>query len=235
MTTTPKTPASSLFRWLRRAALLAIWLITLLVLAVVIENWRGRRVWNAYVADAEARGERLDPQSVIPPSVPDAENFAKAPIFLPRFDYVLDDTTHEPHWRNPAAKEALDNLDPTPKGKPIGQDSWRYGHFVDLAAWQRLYRERPEFPKNPQSGTAGEDVLEALSKFDQQYAGLRAACARPETQFPNHYAENVWMILPILGEFKSFARIASPARFSGTLSSPTGAGFRRHAGRFQDD
>ena len=173
----------------RRVTRLIHWLYILFVLGLFIQNWRDRRAWTAYVADAAARGDRLDPQSVIPAPVPDAENFASAPLFRPLYDYVLDGA-HEAQWRNPAAKEALDHLSISAKNGPLSQGSWRQGRFVDLGAWQQFYRERPDFPKSAQPGSAGDDVLQALGKFDRQYADLRAACTRPQTRFPNHYEEN---------------------------------------------
>src|SRR5690606_12598463 len=79
--------------WLRRLGWAALWIVTLYALFVVVENWRGRRAWNAYVAEMKAIGEPLDVAAVIPPPIPDEENFAMAPLFKPLFDYERDPKT----------------------------------------------------------------------------------------------------------------------------------------------
>jgi hypothetical protein len=52
------------------------------------ENVRGERAWNAYKRQQEARGERLDPAALVPPPVPDDQNFASTPYLAPLFDYL---------------------------------------------------------------------------------------------------------------------------------------------------
>jgi hypothetical protein len=52
------------------------------------EDWRGERAWNQYERQQEARGERLDAAALIPPPVPDDQNFASTPFLAPLFDYV---------------------------------------------------------------------------------------------------------------------------------------------------
>src|SRR5215217_1571263 len=75
-------------RWLRRLKRLgwmAVWLATAIALFYAVENWRGRRAWNAYVAKVNARGDSVEVAAVIPPPIPDAENFALSPMFLETF------------------------------------------------------------------------------------------------------------------------------------------------------
>jgi hypothetical protein len=201
------------FRWLKRLGWLALWIFTLLVLAVTVENWRGRRAWKAYVAEAEAKGDRLDPEAVLPPPVPDAENLAMAPLFQPLFDYSSSRNPMEPpKWREPAAKEALDrrlNLTGAGTVRPIYGGTWRSGHFVDLAALQAYYRGRSDFPKSPQSQKAGEDVLMALTKFDKEIGELREAGARPQARFPLRYEDGVGMVMPHAVILRNFSQIAN--------------------------
>ena len=79
MNETPKIKSG--WRWLRRV------LITLAVLATLVaafyteEDWRGKRAWENYQHEWEAKGEKFDWQSFVPPSVPDDQNFFTAPIF----------------------------------------------------------------------------------------------------------------------------------------------------------
>ncbi len=211
----PFTIPKSFLPWLRRIGWMAVWLVTLFVLGTVIENWRGNRAWQAYQDEAKARGDRLDLETVIPPPVPDAENFASAPLFKPLYDFTREGSPiGEVHWRDPEAKAALDQIDPLGPTKQqtnsqTKPQTWRHGHAMDLAAWQSFYRDRSDFPKNPQPQSAGEDILLALSKFDPFYSQLREACQRPQSRFPVRYEDNVSTRLPHLGVLRQLAKIAS--------------------------
>jgi hypothetical protein len=70
----------------------------LIVLAVLIgliaifyaeENWRGKRAWEDFKREWEAKGEKFDWQSVVPPAVPDEQNFALTPIVYSCYGEVL--------------------------------------------------------------------------------------------------------------------------------------------------
>jgi len=57
-------------------------LIVLAGLAILVsffyaeEDWRGWHAWQKFKREWEAKGEKFDFASVIPPSVPDDQNFA---------------------------------------------------------------------------------------------------------------------------------------------------------------
>jgi len=72
----------SWFRWCLR------WLLrgtlgfgVLIVLFYLEEDWRGANAWSKAEAELKAQGISLDPQTYIPPPVPDAENFGAMPFF----------------------------------------------------------------------------------------------------------------------------------------------------------
>ena len=44
------------------------------------ESWRGPRVWENYKHELEAKGESFDWDAMIPPRVPDSQNFFSAPM-----------------------------------------------------------------------------------------------------------------------------------------------------------
>src|SRR5713101_5527566 len=69
-------------RWLfsRRTLIVVAWTATIIALFYGEENWRGRRAWNKYRHELEARGEQLDLQAFIPKPVPDEQNFAATPF-----------------------------------------------------------------------------------------------------------------------------------------------------------
>ncbi|HEX4350305.1 MAG TPA: hypothetical protein VH251_07950, partial [Verrucomicrobiae bacterium] len=74
------------WRLLRRGLIGLAVLVTLVAVLVTEENWRGKRDWEVYKREAEARGDRLDVASVIPPAVPDDQNFFCAPIVASAFE-----------------------------------------------------------------------------------------------------------------------------------------------------
>src|SRR2546421_5524573 len=81
-----RSPLLRFVRWLfsrrglRRILIVLAWTVTIFALFHGEENWRGRRAWNKYRQELEARGEELDLKSFIPKPVPDEQNFAATPF-----------------------------------------------------------------------------------------------------------------------------------------------------------
>jgi len=78
-----------LFGWrmLRRFLVTLAALVTLVALFYAEEGWRGKRAWENYRRQAEARGVEMDWHTFTPPPVPDAQNFAMTPFLAPLFDF----------------------------------------------------------------------------------------------------------------------------------------------------
>jgi hypothetical protein len=88
MSDTSSAKKSSPFRRVVKFAFFGvIALILLVLLAVIVENWRGRRAWTHYRAEWEAKGERFDIAAFIPKPVPPEQNFAATPLLAPLLDY----------------------------------------------------------------------------------------------------------------------------------------------------
>jgi len=83
---TPQPKPSKLKRFFRRALFALAALITLAALFIAEEDWRGARAWRSYKQQMEAKGEHFDAARLIPPKVPDDQNFAMTPYFAPFFD-----------------------------------------------------------------------------------------------------------------------------------------------------
>ncbi len=80
--TVPVKGRQSWFRWcLRWLVRSIVGLALLIVLFYLEEDWRGARAWSQAQAEIKAQGISLDPQTYIPPPIPDAENFGVAPFF----------------------------------------------------------------------------------------------------------------------------------------------------------
>lgn len=202
-----------LFSWrmIRRALIGFAGLLTLVAIFYTVENVRGHFAWKQFKAESEAKGERLDMAAVVPPPVPDAENFAMTPLLAPLLDYtkvpVKNSPFGETHWRDTNANQWLNSLDVTGArnnnkqyNKIVpGNAGWRDGKMFNLAEMQALYRSLTNlFPIAPQPQSPAEDVLLALSKFDKEMDELRTASLRPHSRFPIHYEENFNALLPHL-------------------------------------
>jgi len=86
-------------KWLKRLFILAfLAIVALLALAVTVENHRGKRAWERYRRELEARGEKMDWQAFVPPPVPDDQNIFKVPKmsewFVGKGDNELSERLH---------------------------------------------------------------------------------------------------------------------------------------------
>ena len=81
--TRPATPSfiARLFspRNLRRGFLLLGVVVTIIGLFYTEENWRARRAWERFKSESRAQGLNPDWSALIPPPIPDEQNFFMAP------------------------------------------------------------------------------------------------------------------------------------------------------------
>ncbi|HEV7404247.1 MAG TPA: hypothetical protein VGO11_15000 [Chthoniobacteraceae bacterium] len=203
----PHTPApvSRPRKWLKRLGWAFVWIVTLAVLAIAVENHLGARAWQAAVAEVRAAGEPTEPAQMIPPPATDAENFAAIPLFKPLFDYDpvppgKSNVLTSPHWRDPEGKARVEALK-LPSAREPG--NFRRGQFVDLTVWQRALE------KTDEPGTPAAAVLGALRKFDPELDALREAAKRPRSRFSVRYEDHVAAALPHISVILNFTRIAT--------------------------
>lgn len=222
--TPPLLPAARRHRIaLRRFGWIAAGVIALPALLYLHENRQGRGAWRAYVAEAEAAGERLELEALIPPPIPDETNFAMAPLLLALF---ADKATGE--YRNsppgdPKQRELIESLK-LPEGEDAPQPAghWRKGERPPLHAWREHLAARSEAPLPASTGAPAADVLRALERFDPVMRQLREAAARPKARFPLRYQDGVHMHLP-LSPLQDLAKIAQ-LRASARLAAGDGEG-----------
>jgi len=81
-----------LFSWrtLRRGLVALACVATLVALFYAVEDWRGKRAWEKFKRECEAKGFSFDRASVIPPPVPADQNFALTPIVASSYAQHLD-------------------------------------------------------------------------------------------------------------------------------------------------
>jgi len=151
-------------KW-RTALFALIYLAVIIIAFIAEEDFRGAYAWRQYKHQMEAQGERFDVARLMPPKVPDNQNFGALSIFtepdkihihLPRVSFT------------------------TPR------DGWRGGRAADLMDWVSEFQQAnpasaPHKVLNP--ARAASVVLENLKIYDPIFAELRSASNRPYGQF----------------------------------------------------
>ncbi|MBI5819393.1 MAG: hypothetical protein HZA88_10445 [Verrucomicrobia bacterium] len=211
----PSPATAKAAKWPVRLLIALACLVVLFALFHVEENWRGERDWLAYKQQMEARGEKLDLASYIPPRVPDDQNFAMTPFLAPLFNF-------DPATGQPRKTEALKRTQSFADSLPIGGPSGRaIGRCTDLVAWKEAM-QKPVDKDNPitvrqkarttqERAAAAPAVLAALKQYEPVIEELRAASQRPHCRFNLPYeAENPMMIqTPSSGTFMTVCRVVA--------------------------
>lgn len=208
------------WRNLRRLLFGVVCLITLIALFYAEENWRGKWAWKNYQRAAEARGEKLDFAAIVPPPVPDDQNFAMQPIWVEQISGTMGmEKAKLWYGENRIAALGHTNLVPVlnlPIELPdwdlespnLDPGDWRLAKKTDLRVWQHYYRQLAEktnfFPVATAPQTPTQDVLLALSRYDGTIEELRRASQLPYARFPITYTnENkAEILLPHLASLK---------------------------------
>ena len=204
---------SRLVRWLKRIAFTLAVLITLVAVVVIFENWRGNRAWRNYLAEQEAKDEVLDWRKLVPPPVPDDQNFAKTPLLAKLTDYTYDPRTGKVVFADPAGYARLNGIFAWQNLNVIkGKGAWRKATQTDWPALQASLRAltNSELPaaKALLARPAGKPVNDVLFLIAQNKAELDeiAAVGRlPHANFGVHYEEGIMALLPQLSVIKNFA------------------------------
>jgi hypothetical protein len=185
-------------------------LITLDALFYAEENWRGWHAWQKFKQEWEAKGERFDFASVVPPPVPDEQNFAMTPIVASCYSGMLDRNGHELKSRNTNVVDRVKMSAAHNDNWPTNSTgNWQKSTMSDLSVWQNYYRalavKTNEFPVPPQPQSPAADVLLALSRFDSTIAVLRQASKLPASRFPLEYdkGDPSSILVPHLASLKS--------------------------------
>lgn len=232
--------AAPFFRWLFSWRILKRCLLALGLLAVLValfygeENWRGRRDWNECQRELEVKGEKLNLADFAPPSVPDEENFAMAPIMVTSYIGRMHRAPNDSWSPNmDVSNRLLMTLERTNYSfsTNVSIGLWPKAMLTDLKPWQEYYRAiavtnvwncdngptnmeiiplvANEFPIAAQPQSPSADVLLALSRYQQTLDELQHASERPHSRFPiNYTATNPMEIfLPHLQSLKEPEKI----------------------------
>jgi hypothetical protein len=176
-----------LFSWrtARRALIGLACLVTLVALFYAEENWRGRRAWERYRRTLEAQGESLTLAALVPPPVPDEQNFAMTPLLKPLFP-TGSDYAEKLGKRLDLPEAARDKIQPE-----FGD--WAMSRPIALKEWREYL------------GTT--NLLQFLKRFGPELDEITAASRRPYSRFPLRYEDGFMMLLPHISPLRQAARL----------------------------
>ena len=190
--------------------------IVLIALFYAEEDWRGWHAWQTFKHEWETKGKRFDLASVIPPPVPDDQNFALTPIVFTSYGSMLTrDGKGIPYERRD--KHFVDRLKMSVVQNYAwptnGTGIWQKSTLSDLNVWQNYYRALTattnEFPVLTQPQSPAAAVLLALSKYASAIEELRQASRLPYSRFPLNYnsEDPAVILLPHLADLKGCSQV----------------------------
>ena len=177
-----------------------------------IENYRGRRAWEACRRELLAAGEKLDLADFVPAPVPDEQNFAMTPLLAsvsaPRADAAPTNTGARGYDTNAVERvRALGRLVGTPLTKEDGRE---FRHILDLprraVAMDRRVGRTNATP--PDWAAAARQILAGLAPAEAALSELRAAAPRPYARFDIRYGDGANTRLAHLSILKDIANVA---------------------------
>jgi tetratricopeptide (TPR) repeat protein len=147
-----------------------------------------------------------------PPPVPDEQNFALTPLLKPALDFVR--TTNGIQWRDTNAYARLQSIRAdTGEGQTnrLALGNFELGTPANLEAVRNFYRGNTNYPQPTMPGTAAEDILVALGKFNGELKELREAAVRPSSRFPIEYDYEpaAAILLPHLAQVQEIAEVVN--------------------------
>ena len=178
---------------------------TLIALFYAEENWRGKRAWEKFRHEWEAKGEHFDFASVVPPPVPDAQNFALTPVVASCYERILDKNGKRVNDTNVVNRLEFD-LGDDYGYRTNGRGNWTSGTMADLNSRLELFAAKTNLFSVPSPiQSPAHDVLQVLGKFAATVEELRQASQLPESRFPLNYDTEcpAAILLPQLAAMKS--------------------------------
>jgi hypothetical protein len=196
----------------RRGLFVFIGLITLFALFHAEENFRGKRAWERYRTEAEARGVKFDFAAFVPPTVPDEQNAAINSVVAAWFPKP---TAFDPNW--PTLIGDAESRIASRRNSP---DRRVIERFCDLVAMKEAMAEVEsgkkksghsvaEQGRTPQErADAAVAVLEHLKVYQPALDELRAASKRPHVRYPINYKldDPFSILLPHLARIKGIVQ-----------------------------
>ena len=194
------------------------------------ENWRGARAWrNCRRQQQIDAGKSVDPLALVPPRVPDDENFATTPFLAPLYDYQPGTQTRRDPEGAERAQTFGDGVPDFPKlrGSEFEMDLVALANELrhpkpasqqDPAKFKKNPYMAPPFYGTPVQGgdvtdrkAAAQVVLNGFNMYSPVIEELRTASHRPYARFNVAYdnPDKIAILLPHLAVLRKICRIAT--------------------------
>jgi hypothetical protein len=185
-------------------------LATLVALFYAEENWRGKRAWEKFKREWEAKGERFEFKDFIPAPVPDGENFAMADVVASSYEYILTrDGKKVPYEkRNTNAINRLDfGLANNDLERATEKVVWTIGATTDLKSKLAAFETKTNL-YDPSLADA-QNLLRAMEEYTPTIEEVRLAGQRPKNRFPLNYDTDcpAAILLPHLAALKRVGQV----------------------------
>lgn len=180
-----------IFDWIQDHLFLSflLALVTLAIGCFFAIDAEGERQWEAYCQEARARGVAISLEEIIPPPVPDEENFAALSLFRSAFEQPS-----KPVVLLPKLSEPLPGFGDALKREPVPWKMWQ--NHLQAIGWLKEASQDPV-----------RDILRALDEHASLMKEWNDGLARPKTRFSLDYPAGMAMKLPHIGIFKDAARL----------------------------
>ncbi len=212
-TTETRPKPGRLVRILRRTLFVLACLVTLIAILYAEEDWRGKRAWDKFRTEWEAKGEKFDLKSFVPPAVPDDENFAMTPFLAPLFDCNPQPLAPDQSiYRDTNAANRAINF-ANDLHWPDSPAIWAKSEPVDLPAWAVAFLGKSNAPPGGAASLARPGaaaiVMKGLEKYQPVLDEIQAATRRPYSRFNINYNSEIpaAIMLPHLAVMKSLSRL----------------------------
>ena len=207
-----------------------VFVVSLVALFYAVELWRGKRAWASVVREANLRGEKLELTALVPPPVPDEQNFARTPFFAPML-VVSNGIPTGARVVLPGQFNFVARWERWPFLSRHGVGGVRFAPWLeaettDLRSWMSFWRgwetnaaldplERPwTVPEVTPREAAGMLLLSLRRQFDADLDPLRARSDRPYCRFPLDYSRQMFADAPpgpVLNGFMRILRLRASA------------------------
>ena len=168
-----------LARLLRRRVVVLACLAMVVALFYGVEDWRGWRAWQQFQRAGEAKGERFDLASFIPPPVPKNQNFFETPLWQ---DLRWAETNRPPSQSDGEREgHAVFAIYSPDGGSAPSSGNWARVQPVDLVAWQGFYRGNSNLVSASKTSAPQSAAEQA---FRRRYGLVQPAGSLPTNYFP---------------------------------------------------
>lgn len=219
--------AKRFFRWVVFGL---VGLVTLIALAYAVIFFVGRREWVSAQAELRAKGEKLTLAELIPPPIPDADNFFAAPMWNEWTNLVEETLPNLPNghksklerlgWKPGMVRLPKEQRQLYVFERAMGRDGRgavfykaacnpEQGKLRNLDQAAACYREQGMVPAEAASLPSAEAVLQVLEVARPASNEIEILAARPAARFPILYEDGYNASLEHIGYLMGIARFLS--------------------------